>query len=87
MKFLITGITGFAGPHLANLLISKGHSVYGLIRNSNGRETDILDVVPEENFKKINLCYEPNYKLNRQYYYYSYLKNKIQTTLLNFFLW
>lgn len=57
MKFLITGITGFAGPHLANLLISKGHSVYGLIRNSNGRETDILDVVPEENFKKINFLY------------------------------
>lgn len=29
MKFLITGITGFAGPHLANLLHSEGHEVYG----------------------------------------------------------
>lgn len=57
MKFLITGITGFAGPHLANLLIKQGHEVYGLIRNSNGRETDILDVVPEETFQKIKFVY------------------------------
>lgn len=57
MKFLITGITGFAGPHLANLLIEQNHEVYGLIRNSNGRETDILDVVPENNFKKIKFVY------------------------------
>ena len=57
MKYLITGITGFAGPHLANLLIENGHEVYGLIRNSNGRETDILDVVPEQNFSKITFLY------------------------------
>lgn len=53
MKFLITGITGFAGPNLANLLIAEGHEVYGLVRHSNGRETDILDIVPTENFEKI----------------------------------
>jgi len=57
MTYLITGITGFAGPHLANLLIENGHTVYGLVRNSNGRETDILDVVPEENFQKIKFLY------------------------------
>ena len=57
MKYLITGITGFAGPHLANLLIKNGHEVYGLLRNSNGRETDILDVVPERNFSKITFLY------------------------------
>jgi GDPmannose 4,6-dehydratase len=57
MTFLITGITGFAGPHLANLLIKNGHSVYGLVRNSNGRETDILDIVSEENFQKIKFLY------------------------------
>jgi GDPmannose 4,6-dehydratase len=57
MTFLITGITGFAGPHLANLLIENGHTVYGLVRNSNGRETDILDVVPEVNFQKIKFLY------------------------------
>lgn len=53
MKFLITGITGFAGPNLANLLIAEGHEVCGLVRHSNGRETDILDIVPAENFEKI----------------------------------
>lgn len=32
MKSLITGITGFVGSHLAELLLSKGHDVYGLCR-------------------------------------------------------
>ena len=53
MKFLITGITGFAGPNMANLLIKEGHEVYGLVRHSNGRETDILDIVPHNNFECI----------------------------------
>jgi len=57
MKYLITGITGFAGPHLANLLIKEGHEVFGLIRNTNGRQTDILDIVSPENFEKITFVY------------------------------
>jgi GDP-mannose 4,6-dehydratase len=57
MKYLITGITGFAGPHLANLLIEEGHEVDGLVRGSNGMETDILDVVSTENFELINFVY------------------------------
>ncbi len=57
MKYLITGITGFAGPHLANLLIKEGHEVYGLIRHTNGRQTDILDIVSPENFEKITFLY------------------------------
>ena len=57
MKYLITGITGFAGPHLANLLIKEGHEVHGLVRGSNGMETDILDVVPSHNFDKIKFVY------------------------------
>ena len=56
-KYLITGITGFAGAHLANLLIENGHEVYGLIRGSNGMESDILDVVPRRNFDKIKFLY------------------------------
>lgn len=31
-KSLITGITGFAGSHLAELLLKEGHEVYGLCR-------------------------------------------------------
>ena len=56
-KYLITGITGFAGPHLANLLYSEGHEIHGLIRNSNGRENDIRDVVQDDVFKNIIFHY------------------------------
>jgi len=57
MKFLITGITGFAGPHLANLLIKDNHEVYGLVRCTNGRENDIRDIIPDENYSKIKFLY------------------------------
>jgi len=45
MKYLITGITGFAGPHLAKLLLKEGHEVHGIIRTANGRQFDLLDVL------------------------------------------
>ncbi len=57
MRFLITGITGFVGPHLAHLLLKEGHTVWGLIRASNGREKDLLDVLSLENLSKINWVY------------------------------
>jgi nucleoside-diphosphate-sugar epimerase len=57
MKFLITGITGFAGPHLANLLHFNGHDVFGLVRCSNGRENDIRDIVPDDVFCGIKFLY------------------------------
>ena len=57
MKFLITGITGFAGPHLANLLIREGHEVWGLVREFNGREQDIRDVVPDPVIAKLKFVY------------------------------
>jgi len=57
MKYLITGITGFAGPHLANLLIEEGHEVFGLLRCSNGRETDITDIVSKNKFNQIKFLY------------------------------
>ena len=57
MKYLLTGITGFLGPHLANLLLEQGHEVYGLVRIKNGRENDIRDIVPIEKFEKIRFVY------------------------------
>ncbi len=57
MKYLITGITGFAGPHLANLLIHEGHDVHGLVRSSNGREDDVRDVIPDKIFQNIHFVY------------------------------
>lgn len=57
MKYLITGITGFLGPHLANKLVNEGHEVYGLVRINMGRENDIRDIVSEEVFSKITFVY------------------------------
>lgn len=57
MKYLITGITGFAGPHLAKLLLKEGHYVYGLIRASNGRESDLLDVMTNHEIQNIEWLY------------------------------
>lgn len=65
MKYLITGITGFAGPHLANLLVEKGHEVYGLIRNTNGMENDIRDVISDDVYDKINFQYSDLKNLRR----------------------
>ena len=53
MKYLITGITGFLGPHLANILIKNGHEVFGLVRINMGRENDIRDIVSDDVFSKI----------------------------------
>ena len=57
MRYLITGITGFVGPHLAKLLIHEGHEVHGLIRGSNGREADLLDVLTPEELAEIRFRY------------------------------
>ena len=56
-KSLITGITGFAGSHLAELLLREGHDVFGIVRwrsrsehleHLNGHlhliEADLLDL-------------------------------------------
>lgn len=48
---------GFVGPHLANLLAENGHEVYGLIRESNGTQEDIRDVIPDKNYGKIKFIY------------------------------
>jgi len=56
-RSLVTGITGFAGSHMAELLLKEGHDVFGLVRwrsrnehihHLNGRihlvEGDLLDL-------------------------------------------
>ena len=57
MKYLITGVTGFAGPHLARLLMQEGHSVHGLVRESNGREMDLLDLLDARELDAIHFQY------------------------------
>lgn len=57
MRYLITGITGFAGPHLARLLLEKGHDVHGVVRTANGRQQDLLDLLSPEELDRITFHY------------------------------
>lgn len=57
MKCLITGITGFLGPHLAKQLLSENHEVYGLLRGTRGSEQEIKDLLSEDEFKRITFFY------------------------------
>ena len=43
MKALITGITGQDGSYLAELLLSQGYEVHGLIRRSSTFNTDRIE--------------------------------------------
>jgi GDP-mannose 4,6-dehydratase len=57
MKYLVTGLTGFAGPHLARLLLREGHTVHALVRETNGREMDLLDVLTAQELDQITFHY------------------------------
>jgi GDP-4-dehydro-6-deoxy-D-mannose reductase len=57
MKYLITGISGFLGPHLAKKLIENDHEVYGLIRGTRGSEQDLRDLLEDNIFEKIIFLY------------------------------
>ena len=65
MNCLITGITGFLGPHLARLLIKEGHNVYGILRGTRGSEQEIKDLLTEEEFSKITFFYGELCKFTR----------------------
>jgi GDP-mannose 4,6-dehydratase len=57
MNYFITGITGFAGPHLARLLLKEGHNVHALVRESNGREMDLVDILDPSELDRITFHY------------------------------
>src|SRR3990170_4108751 len=42
-KALITGIAGFVGSHLAELLLKEGHEIYGLVRPRS--KTDYIEPI------------------------------------------
>ncbi len=59
-RALITGITGQDGSYLAELLLSKGYEVYGLIRRSSNFNTQRIDHLyqdPHEKAIKLRLVY------------------------------
>lgn len=70
-RALITGITGFAGSHLAELLLKKGFSVYGISRprsktdNIDEIQNDITledaDILDSHSLYSIMVKIKPNY--------------------------
>jgi GDPmannose 4,6-dehydratase len=59
-KALITGITGQDGSYLAEFLIKKGYTVYGIIRRSSSFNTQRIDHLyqdPHEKARKLHLVY------------------------------
>ncbi|GAI20534.1 unnamed protein product, partial [marine sediment metagenome] len=59
-KALITGITGQDGSYLAELLLSKGYEVHGLIRRASTFNTSRIDHVfvdPHQSGAKLLLYY------------------------------
>jgi GDP-4-dehydro-6-deoxy-D-mannose reductase len=55
MRLLITGITGFAGTHLARLLLSRGEKVAGVARDSAWNHT-AADVAARVELLPCDLC-------------------------------
>ncbi len=59
-KALITGVTGQDGSYLAELLLSKGYEVHGLVRRASLINTERIDHIfedPHENSPKLFLHY------------------------------
>jgi GDPmannose 4,6-dehydratase len=59
-KALISGITGQDGSYLAELLLSKGYEVHGLIRRSSSFNTSRIDHIyqgPQESHQRLILHY------------------------------
>src|SRR3989344_4423593 len=59
-KALITGITGQDGSYLAELLLSKGYEVYGVVRRASTFNTDRIDHIyqdPHDKNPKLRLVY------------------------------
>ena len=59
-RALITGITGQDGSYLAELLLSKGYEVYGIIRRSSSFNTARIDPIyqdPHEANARLHLVY------------------------------
>jgi GDPmannose 4,6-dehydratase len=59
-KALITGITGQDGSYLAELLLSKGYEVHGIIRRASTFNTSRIDHIyegPQEPDRHLDLHY------------------------------
>ena len=59
-RALVTGITGQDGSYLAELLLSKGYEVYGMMRRSSSFNTGRIDHIyqdPHDDDVRLHLVY------------------------------
>ena len=56
MRYLVTGATGFAGPHMINRILQDGDEVVAMVRNLETCRS-IVNITGEENLKKIEFVY------------------------------
>jgi nucleoside-diphosphate-sugar epimerase len=54
--YLITGIAGFIGSHLAHALVERGDSVRGIDNFSTGRRGNLDDIASSIDLREIDLC-------------------------------
>ena len=55
MRFLVTGATGFAGPHLINRILADDHEVVAMVRNL--KTAGAIEDIVGENINKIEFVY------------------------------
>lgn len=60
-RALITGITGQDGSYLAELLLSKGYQVHGIIRRSSSFNTSRIDHIYRDRHEVSRLIDLPIY--------------------------
>jgi UDP-glucuronate decarboxylase len=53
MRILISGVAGFLGSHLAEFMLSKGHSIVGLDDFSTGSNKNLAKLYEHGNFQLI----------------------------------
>jgi len=56
MRFLVTGATGFAGPHMINRILQSGNEVIAMVRNLKKADS-IINIVGRDNLEKIVFVY------------------------------
>ena len=54
-KFLVTGVAGFIGSHLAHALVEEGHEVRGLDNLDTGLQANIDELAGKIDFRRIDL--------------------------------
>lgn len=56
MRFLVTGTTGFAGPHMINRILEDGHDVVAMARNLE-KCPGIVNILGEDNLNKVEFVH------------------------------